>query len=369
MEVYMKIGILTFHSAHNHGAVLQALALQEYLSSLFPDTVIIDYRPSYLIAPYSLFPVKHRLHELTFTQKMKAIIKFIIYFPLRFYRIAKFTRFGKKYLRLSKTRYTADSDFSEFDLVVVGSDQIWNPQITNGFDPLFWGDLKSSREIKKIAYAASAGDRCYLNLLDENNNLPNLLNRFDAISVREKHLQNFLQSKGFPAELVIDPTLMDEELWNRKFPKKANRSDYILTYMISSPTGQQIVKALAQKYKKKVVPIFTGITKQNLLFPARGQYSPEEFVRLFQNAFFVVTESFHGTAFSIINRKNFYAVQNKTNEEGRISSLLSLCHLENRFISSVEEISDNPVDYSDENLKEFKEWQHRSKEFLKRNLT
>lgn len=363
----MKIGILTFHPAHNHGAVLQALALQEYLSSLFPDTVIIDYRPSYLITPYSLFPEKHRLHELTFTQKIKTIIKFIIYFPLRFYRIAKFTRFGKKYLRLSKTRYTADSDFSEFDLVVFGSDQIWNPHITNGFDPLFWGDLKSSRKIKKIAYAASAGDRYYLHLLDDG--AETFLNRFDAVSVREKYLQDFLHSKDFSSEWVVDPTLLDEGMWNRKFPKAKRCSDYILTYMISTPEGRQTAKILAKKYKKRIIGISAEVGKKNIFRITYGLYSPEEFVRLFQNAFFVVTESFHGTAFSIINRKNFYTVRNKTNGEGRISSLLSLCHLESRLISSAEEISDDPVDYSDENLKEFKECQHRSKEFLKRNLT
>lgn len=363
----MKIGILTFHCALNHGAVLQTLALQEYLSPLFPDTVIIDYRPPYLIDPYSLFPEKRRLRKLTFLQKIKAFIKLIILFPPRFYRGVQFARFKKRHFRLSGQKYTPASDFSEFDLIVFGSDQIWNPHITDGFDPLFWGNLKSSRKIKKIAYAASAGDRCYLRLLVDGAEA--FLNRFDAVSVRENHLQDFLHSKGFSSEWVVDPTLLDEGMWNRKFPKAKRRSDYILTYMISTPEGRQTVKILAKKYKKRIIGISAGVGKKNIFRVTYGLYSPEEFVRLFQNAFFVVTESFHGTAFSIINRKNFYTVRNKTNGEGRISSLLSLCHLESRLISSAEEISDVPADFSDENLKEFKECQRRSREFLKNFLT
>ena len=132
----MKIGILTFHCAHNYGAVLQCYALQEMLKGMGHTVEIIDYRPDYLRMPFDVINL-HRIQSRNLLRLVKSIILETLSLSQRIIRHRKFDSFIKYYLNLSRSVGIS----SDYDVYVMGSDQIWNPKITNGFDGVYFGYL------------------------------------------------------------------------------------------------------------------------------------------------------------------------------------------------------------------------------------
>ena len=150
----MKIGILTFHCAHNYGAVLQCYAMQEFLRCKGHDVEVINYRPKYLLEPYKTFKVKRFLSKKPIRLSKGVIIEFIL-FPTRLKRFNGFEKFIKNRLSLSE-KATCSSISPKYDVYIAGSDQIWNPKITHGFDSVFFADFPFIKNMKKyISYAAS----------------------------------------------------------------------------------------------------------------------------------------------------------------------------------------------------------------------
>ena len=150
----MKIGLLTFHCAHNYGAVLQCYALQETLISMGHEVEVINYRPKYLIASYKRFEL-HRFISLNLINSLKNSIKEALLAGRRFRRYKAFEEFITNRLNLSE-RVNANNIPSKYDIYIIGSDQIWNPKITKGFDSVYWGQFKFPKERRRyIAYAAS----------------------------------------------------------------------------------------------------------------------------------------------------------------------------------------------------------------------
>ena len=146
----MKIGILTFHCAHNYGAVLQCYALQEVLKGMGHTVEVMDYRPSYLKAPYDIVSFR-RIQSRNPIRLMKGMISEFLSLPERIIRHKGFDRFIKEQLCLSAPGIPSDCD-----AYVMGSDQIWNPGITQGFDGVYFGYLPFPKGHRSyIAYAAS----------------------------------------------------------------------------------------------------------------------------------------------------------------------------------------------------------------------
>ena len=143
----MKIGILTFHCAHNYGAVLQCYALQQYLRSLGYEVLIVNYRPEYLLKPYTIVP---DLGNTSLVGKIKILLNFILSFFVRVIRYRGFEKFINKYLLVSKVVNREDIDSLTCDVYIVGSDQVWNPKITEGFDDVYLGNFVVRRNVKKI---------------------------------------------------------------------------------------------------------------------------------------------------------------------------------------------------------------------------
>lgn len=149
----MKIGILTFHRAHNYGAVLQAYALVTYLRGQGYQAEIIDYRPKSIENAHGTLPIG-RLKNLSFVRKIIFLIKILPYLPARYRRAKKFHTFINS-MPTSKDIYTDKfNSIKGYDYIIVGSDQVWNSHITNGLSPFYSGDIKS--DAKWISYAASA---------------------------------------------------------------------------------------------------------------------------------------------------------------------------------------------------------------------
>ena len=218
----MKIGILTFHSAYNFGAVLQCYALFSTLTDLGHDVEVIDYRPEYLATK------KETFHWYTFInrspwkliERVGAVVR-----AKRYYE--KFERFNKYFLRLSplcKSKDELKAVCNRLDCVIVGSDQVWCNKY-NAHDSSWFG-VDTQSNLRWVGYAVSAGKTKY-----DNNELGFLTQRFHAIGARELDLYNTLIScsKGSIAH-VLDPTLLaPSNLWE-KWHDTIIKEPYILTY-------------------------------------------------------------------------------------------------------------------------------------------
>lgn len=338
----MKLGILTFHCAHNYGAVLQCYALQEYLKSLGHDVYVIDYRPDYLVDFYKKYK---REYWFEGTNKLKAIIRESIRFPYRGMRYKAFQKFIDSRLHLYP--YQEGYDFSDFDAIFLGSDQIWNARITGKkFDPVFFGEGVAC---KKIVYAASNKSSSLTE--DEADFYRKALSKLDYIGVRETTLQQLLQPlTDKKVHLNLDPTLLAGDLLFRNLNiSQGFKHKYVMIYEI---TPHKWVYEMAKRYalsnNYKIVELNSKIIPTRLI--ERDQTaSPEKWARYIKHAEMVVTTSFHGVAVSILLEKKFYYVRQHNSNDYRIESLLNQLKLQDRIIEPNENISNTPIVYTSVN--------------------
>ena len=189
----MKIGILTFHYAHNYGAMLQAYALRKILLTLNIDVKFVNYKLQYIANRYTIFP-QYIYKNLSLECQIKFFVRTILSLHEKVIRIYRFKKFQKKFL----PEYEANS--LNTDCIIVGSDQVWNPSITNGYNDAYWGVLYS--KIPHIAYAVS----CPSIYITEKQ--VSKLKKFKAIGVREQITFDKLQTLGLNATLTLDPTFL-----------------------------------------------------------------------------------------------------------------------------------------------------------------
>lgn len=360
----MKIGILTFHCAHNYGAVLQAYALQEIIKELGHEVEIIDYRPDFLLTPYKTFSLKN-----IFSGNIKSILKKMVSafltFPAKVKRRAKFNLFIST--NLNSTSKSTGKIPENYDLYIIGSDQVWNHRLTKGFNDVYWGYFKTKIAAKKITYAASFGDA--LNSENELLFIQKALNNFDGISLREADYINLLK-QFYKKEIykVLDPTLLlNNNLWESVVIKPNISKKYVLVYQVMrSNETLRIAKGIAEQIDGTVIEIPAMISIKNL----RNKYittSPFEFIGWIKNASCVVTTSFHGTAFSIIFNKPFYTVNLADGSEKRAGDLLTSLNLNHRLISKESVIKFENIDYTNVGMK-LQELQQNSIQYIENFL-
>lgn len=329
----MNIGILTFHDADNFGAVLQAYALQETLKETGNDICIINYKQKDIIKGSKLIYIRTE----SMTLFIKSLIYSIIHFRRKLIKKIKFKSFRKKYLNITRAKYYTGNEIQNYDMVILGSDQIWNGDLT-GYDKTYF--LKDNN-IKTVAYAASIGKSELNNY--EQDYIVNGIKSIDFISLRENNLIDYLQQYiNRKIEFVLDPTLLaDDKTWNKFINSKdRNNKDrnkkYILLYKMTN--NNELDKAATIISNRLSLPII-NINHQNI--------APDAFVSLFSNSSYIITNSFHGVAFSIIFRKDFVCIPHET-LNSRTDSILSLLNLEQRNIRkaiNIEKIDFN-VDYT-----------------------
>lgn len=339
----MKIGILTMHKIYNYGSALQAYALQNVIIEMGYKCKIIDYQ-----YPNSYHSFRNR--KLT----LKKIVKGIIYkikmkmFYKRSEQKRLYHQFWEDFFHLTKKYNSRNEIFAEppnFDLYITGSDQVWNPKHMKG-DSVFFCDFINNGK-HRISYASSFSSAN----LDEVFIEPytNLLRKYFAISVREESgVKIVKQLTGADAKSVCDPTLL---LTEADYAPLASHSSiyierpYLLAYILGYnynpyPLIQQVINKISKEKKISVVYLLC-----NNLNGFRGTHSrtisaagPNEFLYLFKNASFVITSSFHGTAFSLIFEKDFYAITKGDGSDDRIISLLDRVKLKSRSLSMKSEL-------------------------------
>lgn len=327
----MRIGILTFHRAHNYGAVLQCYALQEYLVNLGHNVSVIDYNNSKLWKGYEWRDRKYEKWMLK--NPIKLPIRFFRYIKGRkrqFVRYNKFVRFQERKLRLSNVDSIQQKPY---DLILIGSDQIWNTSITNGLDPYYWGTFEKPIKTKVATYGASLREFWKEDQYDA---IYEALKKLDGISVREYAVGEYVK-KIFPdlnVFCVPDPVLLlSAKQWKALAKSPSIKYPYIFFYQAqeSKVVYEEAVKIASQK-------------KLPLLCLSAGQWalnsekchsaSPQEFLGWILNAKLVITSSFHAMAFCIIFEKDFYCINLNMGHDERLKNLVSKFSLEDRLIDN-----------------------------------
>lgn len=348
--VEMLIKTITCHDVYNHGATLQAFALMKYLQHQGHDTEIINYKPDYLSGHYKLLSINHPAWN---TNLIKKAIYLILKFPgrlLSFRRKIVFDIFTRKYLKLTPGKYNCNEQLKEnppeADVYICGSDQIWNCLFPNGKDPAFYLDFVTSPQKKKVSYAASFATT---DIPDEyRQSTKERIDSLNKISVRESSGIKVLESLGINRAIqVVDPVfLLDKDEWASLDTYKA-REDYLLVYDFDkSELLQKAAIIIAKEKKLKIYSLNDyKCTYADKCFPFAG---PEMFVSLIKNAKFVISNSFHGTAFSIIFEKNFYVINRSEKINTRMADLLRSLGLEERLVTIEKDIPEiiADIDYS-----------------------
>lgn len=361
----MKVGILTFHCAHNYGAVLQCYALQETLKNMGHDVEVIDYRPQYLITPYQRFNIRWFLRKNIF-KVIKRIFREIYLYRIRKNRYNNFNQFITNHFNLSK-EIENNIIPDNYDIYIIGSDQVWNKYITNGIDPIFWGEFRKSSTQEIITYAASM-EASEISKEDQSK-IKKLLENFNYISVREETLKQLLvKITEKNIEVVLDPTLIaNPRIWDQIIIPSQKKRRYILLYQyFKNKNILRIANRIATQINAEVLNITTDfLTKDIDNSVSLYDISPEAFLGYFKDASLIITPTFHGTAFSIIFNRPFYFVKLKDTENTRVNTLLTNLQLSNRIINETDTPVFNDLDYSQANIK-LNDLREKSINFLKK---
>ena len=355
----MKAGIITLHSVCNYGTQLQAYATQEKLKQYFDGVVFIDYRRP---DTYGIKLIK------TFTKgnilKIPAILPTILYWKYNF------GSFQKKFLKFTKKRYLKLEDFNNFediaDIYFSGSDQVWNTGWNNGIIPPFYLSFVPDNK-PKYAYASSFGK----SKLDENEikEVKKYLDKYDMISVREDSGLNIIkeQIQIDNAIRILDPTLaMPAEFWRNIAPKSKIKGDYILIYNLNR--SKEFDEYAGELSKRTNLPIYRFCTRFDQIFrTGKSLVMPQilDFITLVDNAKYVLTDSFHATAFSI-NMETEPICIYPHNYSSRISDFLALIDSTQRHVKNYEDfdVINRHIDFEKVN-KILKEERKKVDDYLK----
>lgn len=331
----MKLGIITFHSAINYGAVLQTYALQEKCKEYTHNSYVINYCPKYIDGNYSFIPLNYDVkgNKILKISQLKRLINNIYNMKTFSVKKKKIQGFVKNNLNLtSKIICRNEMEKLDLDYVICGSDQIWNPEIANGLDKMYFGNINNYKEPVRIAYAASIGkseiDNKYIN------EFSTLMKGMKHISVREK---NSIKSLNILSDVeiqnVLDPTLLvDCKVWDKFITKKISRENYLLIYkMENNPYIDELANKISKELNLKIIEIGSKNVKYKVSHELKCDLGIEEFLSYFYNAEFILTNSFHGTAFSVIFNKSFYSILHSTLGL-RIKDLLEDLELKDRII-------------------------------------
>ena len=340
-EYGKKTATLTFQSADNYGAALQAYALHKALIKIGVENEVLNYQCKYMGTPYGLAALRR-----------KGVIRWflgIAYYIVRMPRRKKFREF-RSLIKMTPALNLTELHGLEnhYDAFIVGSDQVWNDSITD-LDPSYFFDFVKSQQ-KKLTYGASFGFESMSD--DLKPKYSDLLKDFNVFNMREESGVKIVESLlNKSANLVLDPTmLLAKEEWDALSRPVIKKDKYILVYQVTvSAFALRTARDLARStgYDVITVPFPLGGFLRSRLELSAG---PIEWIRLIRDAEIVVTDSFHGCAFSILYNKDFYVCL--TDAATRIYNLLNIFQLKDRIcVSDCELETTKKIDWESVNGK------------------
>lgn len=380
MTKKFRVGLLTLSLHENYGGILQAYALQKYIKSLGFQTVFINRQPNRLSLsdinkPYPVKLLSFAKRYLNNFDGKHRVVK----------EATEIESFIEEYispktaiLDSQKAIKSVISDYG-IDAIVVGSDQVWQPKYSGSYTSNLFLDFAQDSSIKRLTYAASFGGNTWSYDEKGTSQLSRLLKNFDAVSVRENSGIDLCNRVfGVNATQLIDPTLLLDrsdylKLISATKEKIEAEGNYLLTYILD-PTEEknEIINAIAKKHHLQVLSMGciteeAGRTFYGKLKVRKSYPSIAKWLGSFHSAQYIVTDSFHGVAFSTIFRKQFLAIGNKDRGIDRFKSLLELLGLKNRLIFGAADLTNELIDANiDFSLIEsiLRKEEDRSKEFL-----
>lgn len=333
----MKVRVITRHSPANYGSLLQSIATQNLLKKIGVESKIINY-----------IAKEETGVRIAFTQLKqkkswnKNPLKKIAYIlgrePENIIMYRHFAKMRKKYLLMTKecnSHKELKNYFKNSNAVfMTGSDQVWGPVSTGTYDSAYFLDFVPEN-CKKIAFSSSFGKAKF----DEKTikEYKKYILQYKEVAVREDKAVEILKDMGIDAKQVLDPTLLiDKKEWGKYITPKLIKEDYILIYQIHNDHKLNIyAKAFAKKTGLKLIrvsPIFHQIKRGG-----KFVYLPDigEFLSLIKNAKYLITDSFHGTAFAINFNTQFIEVLPNTGTSSRNQSILELTGLQDRVLTDL----------------------------------
>lgn len=300
----MQVGVITFHSANNYGAVLQTWALQKVLRNLGTTTGVINYHPDIIDGLYDPMKLKRGFSRELLKLKLylrnrKSIIR---YNKFQSFLNTKLNLIGdyRTYKELSNAKLNLEA-------YIVGSDQVWNPTHIGGFDPAYYLEFAEPGS-KRISYAASLGTD-YI-VAKHKETMEKSLNSFTSISVRERSIQTAISELADkPVEVVLDPTLLlDKEDYDEIKVNSKYKEPYILIYSIEK--NSQLMEFANKISVSLGMPILQRRPMSGLKNQLEPFYTSDagEFLGYIESAKYVITNSFHGTVFSVLYGKPFVSM-------------------------------------------------------------
>ena len=336
----MRIGILTLPLHTNYGGILQAYALQTVLERLGHEVCLIEKKRKPLRLPMWKAPLVYGKRVL----KNLAGHPYPIFYEQKVNREEPITRqntdlFIKRYIKRRIVNDFSELKESDFDAIVVGSDQIWRPKYFNGNIEDAYLKFAEGWNIKRIAYAASFGTDEWEYTAAQTKECARLLKQFDAVSVREASGVDLCRKHfGVEARHVLDPTmLLSAEDYIRLFeaagtPQSTGR---LLCYILDeTPEKATLIERIAKERKLATFRINSKVEDKTAPITERIQPPVEQWLRGFHDAELVVTDSFHACVFSILFQKPFFVAGNQKRGLSRFTSLLDLFDLADRLIST-----------------------------------
>lgn len=325
-----KIGILTYHTGYNYGASLQAFALQSTIQKLGFDNEIINFETEKFKSSREMFA-----HHPRRVKEFIKIITRIPYYSSLIKRQEMFDDFTENCLKKSKLfrkEHQVIENAENYDCIVCGSDQIWNLSQTDPYAANLIYYLNFPKKQKRVSYAASFGRWVKSAPYYEDVFLP-WLKQFDYVSVREVSGVEYVRSLGLPCELTLDPTvLLDKEDYEVICRERIIDKPYVLLF--SWNCSADVIQAAKDVAYSLNLPLYNIVPPPRALgsgIKRKLDVGPREFLSMIKYADFIVTNSFHGTVFSMTFEKNFASIFSEK-PDTRMESLLTQLGLSDHLI-------------------------------------
>lgn len=321
-----KVAVITLIDSPNYGGILQAYALQKAIEKLGHECVLIDYMNDEFRHKFTFFgrPTGMSTIYWLFKKVQYPLMTVMMKRMMPFYRHMNLTRHFKNPEELEELN-------GQYDCFITGSDQVWACDLNFKDDSYFLSFVDDNH--KKISYAASFGRTINMMTKDEKEFIAPQLARFDALGVREDSGVEVVEelSDRTDAVPVLDPTLLlDRDDWEKvaNHEHRGKGKKYILCYLMQSKKNDTEALRFAKRMSKDtgmpVIKICRGLTS---ILWGKTAYVPtvEEWIGLFLDAEYIITNSFHGMAFSVNFKKDFISFIEGNPKSGRNSRIYDRC--------------------------------------------
>lgn len=355
----MKIGIITQPIKENFGGILQNYALQSILKNMGHKVVTIDCVPEIPFWLYLLVSFKTIYYRFILKRNR----------PFQPYRYRR-SNFVQKFIDNNICVTERCQHYSKrlinkykLDALIVGSDQVWRPSYNKSTFKDMFLSFCGEIELRKIAYAASFGVDSWEYTQNQTKNAQMLIKKFDAISVREKSGEYLCYKYlGVHVKTVLDPTLLlSKSSYLKLIPQElVLLEDYLLVYILDNVDSKKAyIESIAEQLNCKVIYCFAN---DNI------SCSVEQWLAYFYGARWIITDSFHGTVFSIIFNKQFVTINNNTRGSARFIDLLQSFELRERMVDVLDtDVILKPIDWHRVN-KSISTKQEQSIQFIRESL-